>query len=68
MNNELLFEMTIPRLEIQEGHEKKATQLKLVEDTNILFSALIKNSTTRSVLLNPNHNFYVPEFVIEEVR
>jgi len=41
--------------------------LKLIVDTNILLGALIKNSTTRSILLNPNHAFYLPEFAKEEV-
>ncbi|MHB2036683.1 MAG: PIN domain-containing protein [Nitrososphaerales archaeon] len=41
--------------------------MKLIVDTNILLGALIKNSTTRSILLNPNHEFYVPEFAKEEV-
>ena len=42
--------------------------MKLVVDTNILLGALMKSSTTRSILLNPNHSFYIPEFVIEEVK
>lgn len=42
--------------------------MKLVVDTNILLSALIKNSTTRSILLNPNHIFYLPEFAIDEAQ
>lgn len=42
--------------------------MKLVVDTNIVLSALIKNSTTRSILQNPSHSFYLPEYAIEEVR
>jgi len=30
--------------------------------------ALIRDSTTRSRLLSPNHEFYTPEFALEEVR
>lgn len=42
--------------------------MKLVVDTNILFKALIKNSKVRALLLNPNHQFYVPEYALEEVQ
>ena len=42
--------------------------MKLVVDTNVLLSALVKNSTTRSLLLNPNHDFYIPEFALDEVE
>jgi predicted nucleic acid-binding protein len=42
--------------------------LKLVVDTNVLLGALIKNSTTRSRLLNPDHEFLIPEFALEEVE
>lgn len=42
--------------------------MRLVVDTNILLGALIKNSTTRTILLNPNHRFYLPEFAIDEVE
>ena len=37
-------------------------------DTNIVLKALIKNSKTRAILLNPNHQFYLPEYAIEEVE
>lgn len=42
--------------------------MKLVVDTNILFKALIKSSKVRALLLNPNHQFYVPEYALEEVE
>jgi predicted nucleic acid-binding protein len=42
--------------------------LKLVVDTKVLLGALISNSTTRSLLLSPNHDFYVPEFALQEVE
>jgi len=41
--------------------------LKLIVDTNILLKALIKDSKTRAILLNPNHQFHLPEYAIEEV-
>lgn len=42
--------------------------MKLVVDTNVLLSALIRNSTSRSIILNPEHDFYVPEFALQEVE
>lgn len=42
--------------------------MRLVVDTNIILGALIKNSTTRSILQSPNHSFYVPEYAVDEVR
>ncbi len=42
--------------------------LRLVVDTNVIIGSLIRNSTTRFILLNPGHIFYVPEYAIEEVN
>ncbi|MBI2126084.1 MAG: PIN domain-containing protein [Thaumarchaeota archaeon] len=42
--------------------------MKLVVDTNIIFKALIKRSKVRGILLNPNHQFYLPEYASEEVE
>jgi predicted nucleic acid-binding protein len=42
--------------------------LKLIVDTNILFKALIKSSKVRAILLTPNHQFYIPEYTLEEVE
>lgn len=42
--------------------------MKLVLDTNILISALLKDSTIRRILLNPLFEFYIPEFSIEEIE
>jgi len=42
--------------------------LKLIVDTNIILKALIKNSKVRAILLSPNHQFYVPEYSLEEVE
>jgi len=42
--------------------------VKLVLNTSILFAALLKKSTVRTLLLNPLFEFYVPEFCIEEIE
>ena len=42
--------------------------MKLVADTSVLFTALLKRSTVRELLLNPLFEFYVPEFCIEEIK
>ena len=41
--------------------------MKLVLDTNILIAALIKNSITREILLHPEIECFVSEFLINEV-
>lgn len=41
--------------------------MKLVLDTNILISALLKDSTVRRILLNPRFEFLLPEFSLEEI-
>ncbi len=40
--------------------------MELVVDANILFSALIKNSTTAELLFNEELKLYTSEFIIEE--
>ncbi len=42
--------------------------MKLIIDTNILISSLLKDSTTREILLNESLNFYLPELVLSEVN
>jgi len=42
--------------------------VKLIVDTNVLISALVKKSTVRGLLLNPLFEFYVPEHCIEEIE
>lgn len=42
--------------------------MKLVLDTNILISAIVKNSTTRKLLLLPGFDFYIPEYALEEIK
>ena len=41
--------------------------MRLIVDTNILISSLIKDSITREILLLPFMDFYLPEFALEEV-
>lgn len=42
--------------------------MKLVVDANILFSALIKESTTRWLLFHLDAELVVPEFIFEEIK
>jgi predicted nucleic acid-binding protein len=42
--------------------------MKLVVDANILFSSLIKDSTTRKILLLDDFDLYTPEYVFIELE
>jgi predicted nucleic acid-binding protein len=42
--------------------------MKLVIDTNILISALIKDSATRELLLLPSLEFFLPEYALQEIE
>ncbi len=42
--------------------------MKLIIDTNVLISSLLKDSTTRELLLNESFEFYLPEIVLREVN
>jgi predicted nucleic acid-binding protein len=42
--------------------------MRLIIDTNIILSALIKQSTTRSILTNPQFEFYIADFSIQEIQ
>jgi predicted nucleic acid-binding protein len=42
--------------------------MRFVIDTNILLSALIKDSTTRKIIVKSGWNFYYPEMSFHEVR
>ncbi len=42
--------------------------MELVIDTNIVFSAIVKNSVSRFLLLNPNITLYSPEGLISELE
>jgi len=42
--------------------------MRLVIDTNIIFSALIKDSITRRILLTSEFDFYIPEYVFIEIH
>lgn len=37
--------------------------MKLIIDTNVLISSLIKTSATRVLLLNESFEFYLPELI-----
>ncbi len=41
--------------------------MKLVLDTNILISALIRDSITREILIHPEMEYILPEFALEEI-
>ena len=41
--------------------------MELVVDTNVIFSAIVRNSVTRILLLNPNLILYSPEGLISEL-
>ena len=42
--------------------------MNIIMDSNVLFSALIKNSTTRKIILEYDGLFLFPSFVFEEMR
>jgi predicted nucleic acid-binding protein len=42
--------------------------MKFVIDTNILFSAIIRKSITRKVILSDVFDLYVPEYLFEEIN
>ncbi len=42
--------------------------MNFILDTNILFSALIKDSITRKILFSPKFKFFLPEFSLIELK
>ena len=40
----------------------------MIEDTNILLKALMKDSNIRLVLLKPPFQFMIPEYALEEIE
>lgn len=42
--------------------------MQLVVDANVVFSALIADATTRTLLIDLDHEHYTPEFVHTEIR
>ena len=42
--------------------------MRLVIDANILIAALLKNATTRELLLNENIEFFGPEYLLNEIK
>jgi len=41
--------------------------MKLIIDTNIHFSGIIKDSVTRKILMHPDFEFYTPDFFLLEL-
>jgi len=41
--------------------------MKLVIDTNIIISALIKNGISRRIIVSPLINFVTPEYTLQEI-
>lgn len=41
--------------------------MRFIIDTNILISALIKDSITRKILLSPKLKFYLPKYLLNEI-
>jgi len=41
--------------------------MKLVLDSNIIFSALIKKSKTRDIILSDFFELYAPEYIFNEI-
>ncbi len=42
--------------------------MKLVVDANVWFAALVKARATRKLLLVSEHEFFTPEYAIQEIR
>jgi len=42
--------------------------ISFVLDTNIIFSALLKDSTVRKIILSDNFDLFVPEFLFTEIK
>ena|SRR3989344_4629570 len=42
--------------------------MKIVIDTNILMSALIKDSITRKIIMDSGYDFYYPEISLNELK
>lgn len=42
--------------------------MKIVADTNRIIAALVKDSTTRSILLNKSFTFVTPDYTISEIH
>ena len=42
--------------------------MRIIVNTSILISALLKESTTRKILLSSDIEFYLPEYSLEEIK
>ena len=40
--------------------------MKIIVDANVLFAVLIKQGVTAELLFDPQLEFYIPEFIVEE--
>lgn len=40
--------------------------MRIIVDSNIILSALIKDGNTRAILTNPLHEYFTIEFAIKE--
>jgi len=42
--------------------------MRIIVDANIIFAALIRDSATRRILFHPKFEFFVPDFIFEEIN
>jgi len=42
--------------------------MRIIIDVNVFLSALIKDSTTREILVKSEHNFYFPEISLQKIE
>ena len=42
--------------------------MRIIIDANILFAALIKESTTRKIFFHPMFEFFAPDFIFDEIN
>ena len=42
--------------------------MKMIVDVNVILSALIRNSTTKKIILNSQFDFYFPEPSLDKIR
>ena len=43
------------------------SKLRLILDSNRLFAALIRQSLAKNIILNPNFEFFAPDYVFSEI-
>ena len=42
--------------------------MNLIVDSNVVFAALLRDSTTREILIDPPFTLYAPETMLNEIR